>query len=125
MTSSTAQTPGRPLISATSILILSAFLVAAPLAELATEELSPLIVGCGLVGLLAYIGLQIAAERREHQGRVDGQNRAHNRLHKHLATPLIPPLSLDFDGDPLAELLAARGGTPPAQPSLSARSRTN
>ncbi len=96
-----------PLVSITSILILSGFLVVAPLAEIVAAELSPFITACGLVGILAFIGLQLASERRDEQSRIACVAKTHRRLDKHLTTQLVPPISLDFDGDPLADLFSS------------------
>jgi len=109
-----------PVISTTSILILSGFLVLAPLTDLAEQELSPFVMGTGLVGLLSYVALQVAAERRAFQDRVADQVAAHRRLNKHLTAPILPPISLNFGSDPLAELFSDIAATAPKRRKQSA-----
>lgn len=102
-----------PAISITSILILSGFLVLAPLIDLAEQEMSPLMMGTGLIGLLSYIAFQVGVERRENHERMADQAAAHRRLNKHLTTPFVPPIN--FDCDPVADAFSAE----------SAKSRTS
>ncbi|HVJ68369.1 MAG TPA: hypothetical protein VM510_10315 [Caulifigura sp.] len=92
-----------PMVSITSILILSAFLVVIPVCELLADEVSVMTLACGLIGLLGYVGLQSAAERRRLRAEKALKDRAAKRLDKHLTTPMVPPIALDFNVDPLAE----------------------
>lgn len=106
-----------PLVSTTSILILSGFLVLVPLVDMAEQELSPLVMGTGLVGLLSYIAFQIGVERQEQQERISDQAAAHRRLNKHLTTPIVPPINYGYD--PVEDLFS---GESPAAATPTANS---
>jgi hypothetical protein len=94
---------GRPVISNASTLVLSAFLIAAAVIELAADDVGVYVLACGLTGLLGYLGLEAANDRRSRQAVVDREEDACRRLNKHLSTP-IAPLPLNFDRDPLGDL---------------------
>jgi hypothetical protein len=104
--------PRRPLVSNSSTLVLSAFLIAAAAIELAADEVGIYVLACGLTGILAYIGLEAARERRTQRAIAAREEEAHRRLNRHLTTP-IAPLPLNFDGDPLGELLDSPTTTSP------------
>jgi len=93
----------RPLISNTSTLVLSVFLIAAAALEFAADDVGVYVLASGLVGLLCYLGLEAVGERRARQEMADREQDACRRLNKHLTTP-IAPVPLNFDGDPLADL---------------------
>jgi hypothetical protein len=101
---------GRPLISNASTLVLSVFLIAAAVLEFAADDLGVYVLACGLVGLLGYLGLEAAGERRARRAMAEREEDACRRLNKHLTTP-IAPLPLNFDGDPLSELFGSLPGS--------------
>lgn len=109
MPNSPASVTDRPVISNASILILSGFLIQMALGESLTDDLSAYSLACGLTGLLAYIGLQLAAERRTKETREEEEAEVSRRLRKHVALPVSPPVSLAFDGDPVAEFFHETG----------------
>ena len=55
----------KPLISVTSVLILSAFLIGMAVGNVLAAELEPYVLTCGLGGLLAFLGLEMAGLRRK------------------------------------------------------------
>jgi hypothetical protein len=100
----------RPLISNTSTLVLSIFLIAAAAIELAGDEVGVYVLACGLTGLLGYLGLEAANERRLRKALADREEDAFRRLNKHLTTP-IAPVPLNFDRDPLGDLFRSTPGS--------------
>jgi hypothetical protein len=77
-------TEERPLISTSSILILSGFLIGITVGKLVAEDLSPYVLACGLSGFLAYIALDIAATRREEEAAAEEIRHMHGRLDRHV-----------------------------------------
>jgi hypothetical protein len=96
----------RPLISNASTLVLSVFLIAAAAIELAADEVGIYVLACGLTGLLGYLGLEAASERRSRKALADREEDAFRRLNKHLTTP-IAPIPLNPDRDPLGDLFGS------------------
>ena len=78
-------------------------------ADSLTDDLSAYSLACGLSGLLAYIGLQLAAERRTKETRSAEEAEVSRRLRKHAVLPVAPPVSLAFDGDPVADFFRETG----------------
>jgi hypothetical protein len=76
----------RPLISNATILILSGFLIGLTVGKIVADELSPYVLACGLSGFLAFIALELTAERRMEMAERTEMVRAHRRLERHLAT---------------------------------------
>lgn len=99
----------RPLISNASILIFSGFLIGTTVGKVVDEDLSPYVLACGLSGCLAFIGLELASERRIIESRIAIEVEISRRLDKHVVTPIAPPVSLAFDGDPVAEFFHETG----------------
>jgi hypothetical protein len=109
----------RPLVSNSSTLVFSVFLLAAAAVEFAADDLGFYVLACGLIGLLGYLVLEAARGRR-----LKRAAEADRRLNRHLTTP-IAPLPLDFDGDPVREHFHStsaesssrpRGGAPSPRP---------
>ncbi len=75
----------RPLISRTSILIISAFLIGLSIGQVVATEAAPHILTCGLAGLLAYIAFEQAAARRRDEQIITGQEQLATRLVKHVS----------------------------------------
>jgi hypothetical protein len=118
MTTPGIKTTRRPSVSNTSILIFSGFLVAVSPSDFVAGEAGPYVLACGLIGVLSWVGLETAGERRKQAEAAARELEAFRRLNKHLTTPLAPPLPLSLDGDPVAELLASsaeRDASPRAQ----------
>jgi len=99
----------RPLISNTSTLVLSVFLIAAAAIELAADDFGIYVLACGLTGLLGYLGLEAASDRRSRKALADREQDAFRRLNKHLTTP-IAPIPLYPDQDPLGDLFDSSSG---------------
>jgi hypothetical protein len=100
----------RPLVSNASTLVLSAFLIAAAAIELAADDVGVYVFACGLTGILAYLGLESARERRAKRAIAARAEEAQRRLNRHLTTP-IAPVPLNFDGDPVSELFTPTSST--------------
>jgi hypothetical protein len=85
----------RPVISTASILIISGFLfgmaVAVPLGPMASD-----VASCGIAGLLAYIGFEFAAKRRDLRQALRSQHTQEQRLQRHLEQ-VDPFLSAELD----------------------------
>lgn len=76
--------PEAPLVSVTSILILSAFLIGMAVGNVLGTELEPYVLACGLSGLLAFIGLELAAFRRKIQALEEEKRHIEHRLDRHI-----------------------------------------
>ena len=74
----------RSMLSASTILILSGFLIGLTVGNIVAEELSPYVLACGLSGFLAYIALENAAYRRKVDSIAQEQRQAENRLDRHV-----------------------------------------
>jgi hypothetical protein len=107
---------GRPLVSNASTLVLSGFLIAAAAIEFATDDAGVYVLACGLTGLLAWLGLESARERRAMQAVLDREADACRRLKKHAMQP-VAPLPLNFDGDPLADFFSSSQASTPREGS--------
>ncbi len=83
-----------PLVSNSSIFIISAFLVGLAVGNFTTPELSPYVLSCGLAGFVAFLGLEQAAVRR-HLAQVEStQQMLEDRLQRHVVPrPSSSPLS--------------------------------
>lgn len=84
----------RHLVSITSILIFSAFLIGMAVGNVLGTELEPYVLLCGLSGFLAFIGLELAAFRRKMQAIEDGKRHMENRLERHVMPRSNPGFTL-------------------------------
>jgi len=78
--------PGREqsLLSTSTILILSGFLLGISLAQ-PQEELSYYVFNCGLIGLIAYITFEMTGVREDRESLQRSQQLVENRLLRHVA----------------------------------------
>jgi len=72
------------LLSTSTILILSGFLIGVTVGKLAADELSPYFLSCGLAGFLTFIALDIAAQRRVEESANEEKRQMEERLDKHV-----------------------------------------
>jgi len=86
----------RPLISNATILILSGFLIGLTVGKFVAEDLSPYVLACGLSGFLAFIALELAAERRTNEANRREQQSVARRLERHVVQQ---PSEESFDAD--------------------------
>jgi len=107
--------PRRPVVTNAIILVLAGVLIVLAELGMINENLTPYVVACGLVGLLASVGLTATRNRREQELASAREDEAIRRLSRHLTPPQAPPLPLEFGGDPVAELFAA-----PSEPAQTA-----
>lgn len=84
MMSSKEKKTSNSLLSASTILILSGFLIGVTVGKLAADELSPYFLSCGLAGFLAFIALDIAATRRAEEFACEEKRQMEERLDKHV-----------------------------------------
>lgn len=91
------------LISVTSILILSAFLIGMAIGNNLGTELEPYILACGLSGLLAFIGLELAAYGRRVQAIEDEKRHIECRLQRHVMSQSQAGFSLPESAAPAEE----------------------
>jgi len=75
-----ADEPERPLLSHSSVLVLSAFLIGVVVHHAAPPQLEPLLFGAGAVGLFAYLWLDIAAARRRERDEELAQEKIERRF---------------------------------------------
>ena len=87
MNSSSAEhesTTAPPLVSVTSLLILSGFLIGVAVGQGVADDLSPYVLSCGLAGVLAYLGFDCAASRRRERELLREQQQFMSRLNRHV-----------------------------------------
>ena len=75
---------GDHLLSTSTILILSGFLIGLTVGRTVGEDLSPYVLASGLAGFMAYLGLDAAASRREEEGQSRDKEQMESRLDKHV-----------------------------------------
>lgn len=82
------------VISTSTILILSGFLIGLTVGKIVSESLSPYVLACGLSGFLAFIALEFTGTRREEEAHVE-QVQIQSRLDRHVMSMshlgLVPP----------------------------------
>ena len=76
--------PAEKLISASTILILSGFLIGLTVGKIVSESLSPYVLACGLAGFLAFIALEFTGTQREEQSAHEEQTLIQGRLDRHV-----------------------------------------
>jgi hypothetical protein len=76
--------PERPLVSVTSLLILSGFLIGVAVGQGVADDLSPYVLSTGLAGVLAYLGFDCAATRRRERELLREQQQFMSRLSRHV-----------------------------------------
>ena len=89
-----------PLISASTILILSGFLIGLTVGKIVSESLSPYVLSCGLAGFLAFIALEFAGTRREEEEAHVGQVHVQGRLDRHVMSLSSMSFTLPNDSTP-------------------------
>ncbi len=113
-------TDERPLISTTSILILSGFLIGVTVGKIVAEDLSPYVLACGLSGFLAYIALDVAATRREEDAAAEEIRFVQGRLDRHVNSMNTPapqqPLTSRVDEENLPSLEELLAQLPSPEP---------
>ena len=72
------------LVSPSTILILSGFLVGITIGRIVGSELSPLVLSSGLAGFVAYLALDVAATRRMENRVHEEIQHMEERLDKHV-----------------------------------------
>lgn len=72
------------LVSTSTILILSGFLIGLTVGKTVADSLSPYVLDCGLAGLLAFIALEFAGTRREEEEAQEEQVQIQSRLDRHV-----------------------------------------
>jgi hypothetical protein len=103
----------RPLLSVSTILILSGFLIGLTVGRSVGEDLSPYLLSCGLAGCLAFISLDLTAKLRTEEAQEEEQRQQEERLEKHVLSLssigfTLPPLheeSSSLSPDELREVL--------------------
>lgn len=74
----------RSLLSSSTILILSAFLVGLAAGGAAGSELSPYVLACGAAGLVSFFALKTVARRRHEKSVEQEQRHVEDRLDRHI-----------------------------------------
>ncbi|MCA9053326.1 MAG: hypothetical protein KDA75_05790 [Planctomycetaceae bacterium] len=72
------------IISVTTILILSAFLIGLTVGNFIGTDLEPYVLACGLSGMLAFIGLELAAFQRKMNALEVNKRIVEDRLDRHI-----------------------------------------
>ena len=72
------------IISTSTILILSGFLIGLTVGKMVSESLSPYVLSCGLAGFLAFIALEFAGTQREEKSDHDEKVHVQTRLDRHV-----------------------------------------
>ncbi len=79
------RTDRRPLLSVCTILILSGFLIGLTTSREIPAEMQRLVLASGLLGVLAFIGLEQVAVRRRLREELREQELIENRLNRHVS----------------------------------------
>jgi hypothetical protein len=74
----------RPLVSGTSILIFSGFLIGVTVGRGVGGELSPYVLSCGLAGMLAFVGFELVQARKREWGLLRERKIMLTRLERYL-----------------------------------------
>ncbi|MFV0444875.1 MAG: hypothetical protein ACK5Q5_14985 [Planctomycetaceae bacterium] len=74
----------RRIISHTTVLILSAFVIGMAAGNTLGTELEPYVLACGLTGIVSFIGLEVAAFRRKIKAIEQEQRHVEGRLDRHV-----------------------------------------
>ena len=90
-------TDERPLISASTILILSGFLIGLTVGKIVNESLSPYVLSCGLAGFLAFIALELTGTQREEQSAHEERVHVQGRLDRHVLS--LSSMSFSMPGE--------------------------
>ena len=72
------------IISTSTILILSGFLIGLTVGKIVSESLSPYVLSCGLAGFLAFIALELTGTQREEKIDQDEKVHVQTRLDRHV-----------------------------------------
>lgn len=72
------------IISASTILILSGFLIGLTVGKIVNESLSPYVLSCGLAGFLAFIALEFTGTQREEKSDYEEKVHVQGRLDRHV-----------------------------------------
>ena len=72
------------VISASTILILSGFLIGLTVGKIVSESLSPYVLSCGLAGFLAFIAQEFTGTQREEEEAHVEQVQVQSRLDRHV-----------------------------------------
>lgn len=75
--------PESKLVSSTSILIMSGFMIGLTVGKFSAADLSPYILAGGLSGFLAFIALDMTAAKRNKKLKQDLQLQIEERLERH------------------------------------------
>jgi hypothetical protein len=96
MTSDDDTPEKRPLISSTTILILSGYLVGLTVGSSSADSWASDVLACGLAGFLAFVALQLVAERKIEDAvrRERAQLTARLNRHTEVRDVKLPPLPM-------------------------------
>ena len=86
------------IISASTILILSGFLIGLTVGKIVSEALSPYVLSCGLAGFLAFIALELTGTHREEEEAHSEQVLVQGRLDRHVLSLSSMSFSLPREG---------------------------
>lgn len=99
--------PKKPIITHSSILILSSFIVGIAVQRILPPDQVLLVLGAGVIGMLSYLGLDYVsrhrAERREIEAEVKQAEKLEGRLNKHVP-PSIQPARVAAEVKPKAKV---------------------
>jgi len=84
MASSDPRPDSAPILSASSILIVSGFLIGLTVGKVVGAEISPYVLTCGLSGFLAFIAFDVSSTRRKEDAIQRDQEMMEEKLDKHV-----------------------------------------
>lgn len=87
------------IISASTILILSGFLIGLTVGKIVNESLSPYVLSCGLAGFLAFIALEFTGTQREEKSDLDEKVHVQGRLDRHVLSLSSMSFKMPEEGD--------------------------
>ena len=89
------------IISASTILILSGFLIGLTVGKIVSESLSPYVLSCGLAGFLAFIALELTGTQREEKIDHDEKVHVQTRLDRHVMSLSSMSFKMPNEGNSL------------------------
>lgn len=100
----------RSVVSNSTILILSVFLVGVASGGMGGSEFSAYVLDCGLAGLVAYLGLEVAENRRRSEALQQEQKIVESRLDRHVKP--VAGLPINVPSSPPRHLRVAEFSQP-------------
>jgi hypothetical protein len=91
------------IISVSTVLILSAFLIGMATGNVIGSDLEPYVLACGLAGMISFIGLELAAFRRKMNAIEEHKRIVEDRLDRHVLSQSSGGFTMPSAREPAAD----------------------